>query len=116
MEFTIVFLFFGAVFLTTAVMIIISTAMNGWEDRIGIVSACSALVFGMLFILAAIGNNEQEVKDKNTEEKYNTCVEAGYDVYMDGQDIDESKIIFEADRYKVKFDDVNKEIILQEKQ
>lgn len=116
MEFTIIFLILGAVFLTTAVMLIISATMDGWEDRIKIVSACSALVFGMLFILAAIGNNEQEVKDKNIEEKYNACVNAGYSVYMDGQEIDGSKIIFEADEYKVKFDDSNKEINLQEKQ
>ena len=115
MEFTIIFLILGAVFLTTAVMLIISATMDGWEDRIKIVSACSALVFGMLFILAAIGNNEQEVENKNTEEKYNTCVDAGYDVYIDDQEIDASKIIFEPDEYKVKFDDKKKEVILQEK-
>lgn len=89
---------------------------DGWDYCSYVIGFIITLLLGIISICCAVECHEQEVENKNTEEKYNICVDAGYSVYMDGQKIDGSKIVFEADEYKVKFDDSNKEIILQEKQ
>lgn len=112
MEFTLFFIF-GIVFLVIAGISIIASIISGYTDYL--FGSLALVIFGGLLISAAVDSHEKEIENKNTEEKYNICVDAGYDVYMDGQEIDASKIIFEPDEYKVKFDDKKKKVILQEK-
>lgn len=97
------------------IVIIIKRNVYDTIDLINIIffvvaTAVSITSFYYAHMIKQINEKTQEIEDT-----YNSDINSGYTVYLNGREVDAKKIIFSVGRYNYKFDDANKKIILMEK-